>query len=206
MKISTLRPFLLLAALAGAAACADSTAPEAAPAPGPRRDLLGGLLMSVLQRTLPLAQDYSASASIGPAGGTLRIPAAGFTLAVPAGALSAPVTLRATALAGGNVAYRFEPHGLVFLKDPLITQDLSLTAVTSGVPGSSLAGGYFASDADLGNGYATISETRPASVNLLALRMSFTVHHFSGYAATTGRQGGYITSSGERRTPQAGSF
>jgi hypothetical protein len=207
MKITPIRSLLLLAAMAGGlAACADSTAPEVAPAGGPNRGLLGGLLVNVLQRVVPLSQNLSTSATIGTAGGTLQIPAAGFTLTVPAGAVSAPVTIQATALAGGNVAYSFEPHGLVFLKDPVVTQDLSLTSLVGGLLGADLGGGYFANDSDLKNGYATITEQRPATVNLLALRMSFTVHHFSGYVATSGKkQGGYITSSGDRLTPRGGS-
>jgi hypothetical protein len=194
-------PFLragLIAALV-VMGCSDATVPEASPPEATSRGLLSGLLqVDVLQRLRPLSRDYTASATIGSAGGTIRIPEAGFTIRFPAGAVSAPVTVRATALGGSNVAYRFEPHGLVFRAEPVITQDLSLTEVVQRLLLlRELEGGYYADDAALGNGTALISETRPATTSLLTMKMSFTIGHFSGYVASR-RPGGYISSSGTR--------
>lgn len=183
----------------GASGCGDAAAPTAPSATGPSAGLLSSVLqVSLLQRLLPLDQSYSATATIGTAGGTIRIREAGMTITFPAGAVSAPVNVRATALAGSNVAYTFEPHGLVFQKDPTITQDLGVTEVVRQLLSPPpLAGGYFTDESQISGSSATIVETRAATVNLLQLKMSFTIHHFSGYAATTGRSG-YISSTGER--------
>ena len=48
----------------------------------------------------------------------------------------------------------------------------------------------------LGSGYATISETRPATLDLLGLRTTFTIRHFSGYAVT--KKTGYMGMSNTR--------
>jgi hypothetical protein len=185
----------LFAALGG---CSDPVTPAASRAPDDASHaLVSGILMSVVQRTVPLTQSYAASATIGTAGGSIRIPQAGFTITFPAGAVSAPVTVRATALAGSNVAYRLEPHGLVFQREPVIAQDLSLTGVVGQLLTAGLAGGYVPDESTLAGGTAVVTETRPATVDLLRLRMTFTIRHFSAYAATR-RGGGYFGSSNTR--------
>jgi hypothetical protein len=200
MRHPALRALAAAALFAAVGGCSDPVATGAGRTPGdPANTLVGGILTSVVQRTLPLGQDYAASATIGTAGGTIRIPEAGFTITFPAGAVSAPVTVRATALAGSNVAYRFEPHGLVFQKEPVIAQDLSLTGVVSQLLSAQLQGGYFADESTLSGGTVVVNEQRPATLDLLRLRMTFTIRHFSGYAAT--QKGGYISSTGNRLTP-----
>ena len=200
MRTPVLRTVAVLAALCvSASSCSDSVTLDQRSAPPARDGLLSGvtsLLTSVLQRTVPLSRDYSASATIGSAGGTIRIPEAGFTLTVPSGALSTATTIRATALQGSSVAYRLEPHGLVFAKEPTITQDLSLTAAVSRLLDTGYQGGYFTDESTLPSGVVQVLETRPATFDLLRLRMSFTIKHFSGYAVT--RKGGYMSSSGNR--------
>ena len=181
--------------------CSDSVTLDQRSVPPAREGLLGGvtsLLTSVLQRTLPLSRDYTASATIGSAGGTIRIPEAGFTLTVPAGAVSTPTVIRATALKGSSVAYRLEPHGLVFGNDPTITQDLSLTGAVARLLDTVYHGGYFTDESTLSSGAVKVLETLSSSFDLLRLRMSFTIEHFSGYAVT--RRGGYMGSSGDRMT------
>lgn len=195
------RALPLLAALCIAVGgCAESVAPEAsaAAAPDAARTLVGQLLVDVLQRGGPLAREYSAGATIGEAGGTIRIPEAGFSITFPAGAVHEPVAIRATALAGPNVAYRFEPHGLVFDREPVITQDLGVVGSLTGLLGLQVEGGYFTDESLLAGGTAVVLETRPAQVDLLRRRMSFGIRHFSGYLASTGRRGGYISSTGNR--------
>jgi hypothetical protein len=184
----------LLIATGSCGSVTDATPPR--PPAAASDGLLSTLLLPVVQRLLPLSSDQSASAVIGTGGGTISIPKAGFSITFPAGAVSAPVTVTATAVAGSNVAYRFEPHGLVFQKQPVISQDLSLTNVAGQLLGLTLQGGYFASDSQLGAGYVTVTETRPATIDLLRLRMTFSIGHFSGYACT--RQGGYMGVSGDR--------
>jgi hypothetical protein len=199
MKNPALRALAAVALFAAIGGCSDPVSNAgAARTPADRADgLVGSLLVSVVQRTLPLGQNYTASATIGTAGGTIRIPQAGLTLTFPAGAVSAPVTVTATALAGSNVAYRFEPHGLVFLKEPTVAQDLSLTGVIGQLLSTQLEGGYFADESSLAGGTVTVSETRPATLDLLRLRTTFTIRHFSGYAVTK-KGGGYMSSSGNR--------
>lgn len=203
MKRSGFR-ILVLTAVLGAAVggCSDSVAPEAGGREA-RGALLGGLLeVNLLQRLVALDRSYSASATIGTAGGVIRIHEAGLTVTFPAGAVSQPVTIRATALPGRNVAYTFEPHGLVFQQRPVITQDLGVTEVVRRLLGPQLEGVYFADESQIAAGTATVQEALPATVDLLRMRMSFPISHFSGYAASTSRRGGgYITSSGTRIAP-----
>src|SRR4051794_37268543 len=112
MRAHALRVLAATALFAGVGGCSDPVTSSALRAPGDAAPgLLSGIVTSVVQRVVPLQQDYVASTTIGAAGGTLRIPEAGLTVTFPAGAVSAPVTVRATALAGSSVAYRFEPHG-----------------------------------------------------------------------------------------------
>jgi hypothetical protein len=193
------RTLVAAALFAAVGGCSDPVTPAASRAPDDASHaLVSGILMSVVQRTVPLTQNYAASATIGTAGGSIRIPQAGFTITFPAGAVSAPVTVRATALAGSNVAYRLEPHGLVFKKEPVIAQDMSLTSVVGQLLTAGLEGGYVPDESTLVGGTAVVTETRPATVDLLRLRTTFTIRHFSAYAVT--RRGGYMGSSGTRTT------
>jgi len=200
MKPHALRAVAATALFALVGGCSEPVASDAGRSPGPAsHGLLSGILTSVVQRTLPLKQNYVASATIGTAGGTIRIPEAGLTVTFPAGAVSAPVTVRVTALAGSNVAYRFEPHGLQFNKEPVVAQDLSLTGVVNQLLTAQLAGGYFPDESTLTGGTVVVTEERPATLDLLRLRMTFTIRHFSGYAATQ-KKSGYMGSSGNRTT------
>jgi hypothetical protein len=195
-------PALLAFLFIGSACTGDGPVDPAARAP--RSGLLSSLLqVNVLQRLLPLGQSYSASATIGSAGGSIRIPAAGVTVTFPAGAVSAPVNVRVTAPQGSNVAYTFEPHGLVFQKPVTVAQDLGLTQIVQNLlQAPSLEGAYFANDSQLDDGTAVVQEEIPATVELLRLRMSFPIRHFSGYAVASKKTGGYITSSGTRAPAQ----
>jgi hypothetical protein len=200
MRSKALRALTATALFAAVGGCSDPVTTSAGRAPtDPSYGLVTGILTSVVQRTLPLSQNYVASATIGTAGGTIRIPEAGFTITFPAGAVSAPVTVKATALAGSNVAYRLEPHGLVFNQQPVIAQDLSLTGVVSQLLMLQLAGGYVPDESTLQNGTAVVTETRPATLDLLRLRTTFTIGHFSAYAVTS-KKGGYMGASGNRTT------
>ncbi|HEX5726432.1 MAG TPA: hypothetical protein VFX98_13245 [Longimicrobiaceae bacterium] len=201
------RPLLAVACLLSFGCTESGVAPDAAPPreeAGANASLIGSLLgqpilVNVLQRLSPLPRSYSASAVVGQGGGTLSIPQAGFSITFPPGAIrGAPVTVRATALAGNNVAYRLEPHGLTFGTSPVITQELGVTQALLGLLNlGGLEGAYFPSDAALGKGTALVTELRPATMDLLRFRMRFDIRHFSGYAASS-RRGGYIAASGDR--------
>ena len=200
MRTHALRALAATALFAVVGGCSDPVASGAGRAPAdPSYGLLSGIVTSVVQRLVPLSRDYAASATIGTDGGTIRIPEAGLTVTFPSGAVSAPVTVRATALAGSSVAYRFEPHGLVFKKDVTVAQDLSLTGVVNQLLTAGIAGGYFPDESTLTGGTVVVTETRPATLDLLRLRTTFTIQHFSGYAVTQ-KKGGYLTSTGNRTT------
>jgi len=186
--------------------CIGSACTGAADAPvapvetrGPSHGLVGGLLqLPLLQRLVPLGQSYTATSTIGTAGGSIAIPRAGVTITFPAGAVAAPTSITVTALAGSNVAYEFEPHGLVFQNPPVITQELGLTQLANNLLlAPSLEGAYYASPAQLAGGSAVVQEEIPASVDLLRLRLTFPIRHFSGYAVTQ-KKGGFISSNGTR--------
>ena len=138
--------------------------------------------VTVLQRGVPLLQDVSASATIGPEGGTITIPSTGFRLDVPKNAVLTPTTITVTAVAGANVAYEFEPAGTVFNKRLIASQDLSLTTILPAITGTNFVGAYFRSrDELLSPGSALVHELEPTTVDLSTLTVRFTIGHFSGY-------------------------
>jgi hypothetical protein len=210
MSSRTIRPLALLAALI-AGACTDqpATEPSALVPTGPAVMELYDppLVVDVLQRSTPLPESYSASAVIGREGGTIAIPEAGFRIDFPANALKGkPTLITVTALAGNDVAYLFEPHGLVFHQNPMITQDLKATAAWQDPSiREDLEGAHFPDLTYLNpDGTARIKETRPTVIDVSGWKMKFNVHHFSGYLAA--RKGGYIGSSGDRIPTTASTY
>jgi hypothetical protein len=192
------RVFALL--MAAALAACDSTLPsgEIRTSPGPQLDIYDPAIeVEVLQRTTPLDRSYTASAVISRSGGTIAIPEAGVSITFPSNAVKGqPTLITVTALAGSNVAYEFQPHGLNFHNAPMITQDLRGTEVFQNPSlRSVLEGAYYPDSSYLGNGTAKIKETRPTVVDVNGWKMKFNVQHFSGYLAAAGR-GGFISSSG----------
>ena len=190
-------PALLMATVL--AAC-DATQPasEIRTGQGPQLDLYDPpIQVEVLQRTTPLEREYTASAVIGRDGGTISIPQAGFSISFPTNAVRGqPALVSVTAVAGENVAYLFEPHGLVFQNAPVITQDLRGTQVFQNpAMRATLEGGYFPDATYLAGRTARIRETRPTVVDVNGWKMKFHVQHFSGYLASS-RRSGYISSSG----------
>jgi len=169
------------------AGCARDAAtplePTAAAPPKPNSALFGLLPVRGVTRAVPLAKDISVSAVIGKNGGTIAIPEAGLTLVVPAGAVQSNTTFRATAIAGKMVAYEFEPHGTTFAVPLQFTQDLRKTSLVGALTAPLMDGAYFTDRGKLYDapGIALVSELKPAVVNLLKLRVSFPIDHFSGY-------------------------
>jgi len=194
-------------------ACSDTspTAPSAITTKGPvaEQALLGGLvgaltntltnlLVPPVKRLTPLANDVSWSFTVGPAGGVSRRDDVGLLIAVPLGALSSTKTITVTALKGSPVAYKFEPHGLVFNKKVVLTQDLrgtsaggllsGLTSLIGGLLGSSLQGAYFSTDRlEMSGDLAKVNELIPALLSTLTNTASFGIQHFSGYILASGR-------------------
>jgi hypothetical protein len=86
--------------------------------------------------------EQTASAVIGPDGGTLSLPGSDFTMNIPSGALSAPTTITVVAKSGSHVAYEMLPHGLQFLKPVTATQGLQNTATYGTDAGSAVRTAY----------------------------------------------------------------
>ena len=191
-----LRPFFTVLAVASslglAVSCSSDspTTPPPAAAPtqpgGANRTLLdSAITILALQRTTPLATDEVVQKRIGIFGGTLVLPNAGLTIVVPALAVTSPVTITAKALAGSNVAYEFEPHGLQFLALVVMTQDLSITEARTGgtIDPLLLYLGYFPNSSNI----TSVTELLSLQVNLPLQISTGLIWHFSGYALGTGR-------------------
>jgi hypothetical protein len=86
--------------------------------------------------------EQSASAVIGPDGGTLSLPGSDFTMNIPSGALSAPTTITVVSKSGPHVAYEMLPHGLQFLKPVTAIQGLQNTATYGTDDGNAIRTAY----------------------------------------------------------------
>jgi len=92
--------------------------------------------------------EQSASAVIGPDGGTLSLPGSDFTMNIPSRALSAPTTITVVAKGGPYVAYEMLPHGLQFLKPVTAVQGLQNTATYGTDAGNAIRTGYLPEGSD----------------------------------------------------------
>jgi hypothetical protein len=170
--------------LAGCARDAVSPVEPTASVPSnPNSALLGLLPVRGVTRNTALSSDISVSAVIGKAGGTITIPDAGLTLVVPPGAVSSNTKFTATAIAGRMVAYEFEPHGTKFAVPLQFTQDLRKVSLLNTLTAPLMNGAYFTDRDKISQtlGIGLVSEVLPATVDLLKLRASFPIKHFSGY-------------------------
>lgn len=187
-----------VAALLATSSCADTTGISGPRQAGQQSTLLGGsvdetvstvetILVAPVHRKVALAQPVSWSFTVGSAGATSSNPATGLTIEIPSGALSRPVTIKVTALAGTAVAYRFEPHGLQFAQDVQLKQKTSLLDL--GLVSSLLfQGAHFPGDEpEYIDGLAVVTETVAAQLNLLSGTLSFPIRHFSGWIIASGR-------------------
>ena len=176
------------AALLLVASCDRSVTAPASASAGATRSLLP-TTVNVVNRDQPLPTSQTTSAVIGALGGRLALPGAGLTVVVPAFALTASTRITVTAVAGRQVAYEFEPHGIRFLVPLQVTQSLAGTsAMNGGLLPKPLVAGYFAnlSDLDPLAGTGLVSEIIGTSVSLLTKTVTFPVWHFSGYLVATG--------------------
>lgn len=180
-----------ITAMAISGCAADATAPmapTAAPS-GASQSLLGLLrqpvTVSPLLRNTALATDISASTVVGVLGGNVSIPSAGLNIVIPPLAVAAGTKITVRALAGSNVAYEFEPHGIRFGVPLVATQSLRGTQAESGglINPLSLFAGYFPDQ----NAPTSISELLNLNVSLLNQTSVFSIWHFSGYIIATGR-------------------
>src|SRR5262245_39080654 len=192
MRLRPLFTVLAVASSLGLAVSCSNDSPTTPPAATPRqvgganRTLLGSPITIIpLHRTTPLATNEVVSKRIGLLGGTLVLPNAGLTIVVPALAVTSPVTITATALAGSNVAYEMQPHGLKFLAPVVATQDLSITEARTGgtINPLLLYLGYFPNSANI----TSITELLSLQLNLPLQTSTGLIWHFSGYIWATGR-------------------
>src|SRR6185295_15262775 len=76
--------------------------------------------------------------------GHIQIQDAGLRLDFPAGAVRVPTRISVTALGGRNVAYAFEPHGIVFNSPVTLRQSLRNTSAWKDAAlAAQLQGSYF---------------------------------------------------------------
>lgn len=143
--------------------------------------------VTVATRLVPLEQELSASAVIGPAGGTLQLPEAGLRVTVPRNAVATDVTFTVKALPGAMLAYEFGPHGTVFRTPLRVEQDIKEVLLPAD---ESVVAGYFPEQDDLlvDEVVGTINEKLPAQLDVAGSKVRFDVSHFSGYLIATGKQ------------------
>ena len=181
---------LAVATLVVAASCDRGVTAPAPTSESANKLLLGTpTTVTVVQRNTPLASPLTASAVIGILGGQISIPGAGLKVVVPALAVTAPTRITVTAVAGSQVAYEFQPHGLRFLTPLLVTQNLVGTnAYSGGLFPKPLVAGYFQSLADLDplSNTGLVSELLGVALNLSTKSATFSVFHFSGYLIASG--------------------
>lgn len=195
MRLS-LRSVLVAVVALGLASCSDSPSAPANstvtswPAPGESLNSAQPLLSNALTRRKALAADVVFTARVDSAGGTFKVPGAGLVVMVPAGAVAAPMTITATAVAGRAVAFEFEPHGTTFAKPLRLTLDLHGTN-WGGLPLVDFRAVYFAERSQIDPVQAVIgvNEVLPVAIDTLRQEVTFDVYHFSGYGVSTGRRG-----------------
>jgi hypothetical protein len=193
MRSTALRLTGFVTAILFAAGCGESasvTSPSgAASGSSAMRTILSSpTTVQVVTRNTPLSQSVSTSATIGAFGGSLTVPGTGLHVVVPPFAVTSPTLFTVTAVAGSQVAYEFEPHGIHFLVPLVATQSLvGTSAYSSGLLPNTIVAGYFASVSDLDpqNGTALVSELLSTSLSLLNHSATFSIFHFSGYLVAT---------------------
>ena len=188
MRTASLRLIGLVVASVFAAACGENSGITSPPPAAAMRSILSSPeTVQVVTRDTPLGAPVSASAVFGAFGGTLVVPGTGLKVVVPPLAILSPTRITVTAVAGSQVAYEFEPHGIQFVTPLVVTQNLSGTSAYNAGLLQPVNAGYFAnlSDLDPLNGTGLVSELLGTSLNLLTHSATFSVFHFSGYLIAT---------------------
>ena len=171
--------------------------PTAAVPNGGEVGQLNSVLASPMKRTTPLAAPVTWSFVVGTEGTVSSNSGVGLMISVPAGAVAGPTTITVTALAGSDLAYAFEPHGLRFARPVTLTQ--SLNGVETGLLSQLIASGaHFAgATPQYVDGLAIVNETVAASVDLLSASVAFPIGHFSGWIVASGRSEGDSSGTSE---------
>ena len=130
--------------------------------------LIGGLTQGLL--SCNVTRSYSASQTIGSAGGVLKV--GPHTLVVPKGALTANTLISASAPSGHTVQVHFEPSGLRFATP---------TALTMSYQDCGLVQGLLVKIVYV-DSHSSILEVLTSLPNLLSRTVTAPVNHFSNYA------------------------
>src|SRR5207244_11721430 len=110
MNVTRLRRAALVIAAAALLGCGES--PLGPVPPPPQASLIGSLLQATGLLGCTPMPTATATQTVGPAGGVIRI--GPHALSIPAGALNTPVTITATAPSDHVNRVRFQPERLVF--------------------------------------------------------------------------------------------
>jgi hypothetical protein len=141
----------------------------------------GGRRVTVIKWTKPLKADVTGSASIGSAGGVIKLSSLNVTFTVPRGALTRTTTVTLTVKAGKYVVFAGGPSGTQFATPATLT--MSLAKTTAGGKAAlrgTLLGGYIDSPTQIGSDdTVTDSEDNAAVTNALMTTASWPVPHFS---------------------------
>jgi hypothetical protein len=191
MKPRAKRWMLSLTIACALQACVDQATTEPGVG-GPTRSTLSSTqadVVRLLKRTDRLGEALTATEVIGPKGGRIQIPGAGLRIDFPRGAVRHATRITVTAMRGGNVAYRFEPHGIEFEQPVAIRQSLhNTTAWGDAAFAAELQGSYFERLlVDETESFARSLERRPGRVKGAGRFLEFSIEHFSGYMVSTGK-------------------
>jgi hypothetical protein len=172
-SIRILLSTLLVGAAALSISCGNPSPTEVSSAApdAPRADLLGSLLnLSGLVGCTPLPYD-SVTATIGPAGGTIRV--GPHQLRIPPGALDGTVTITAVVPSARYNLVRFQPQGLEFDRSAVLAMSYANCGLLNRLLPSHIA---YTNDA------LQILELIPGIDLLLEAKVAAPIHHFSNYA------------------------
>lgn len=137
-----------------------------------------------LKRTRPV-YDETKTQRIGPKGGTIELKESGLKITVPEGALFFPIDITVSRVDNDDIAYEFQPHGLIFMRPLTFSQDLKDTEFDGIKSLGSLQGAYFKDVSQFSRFGAWINELM--QVRLKGNRVEMDIWHFSGYMMSTGR-------------------
>ena len=169
MNVTRLRRAALVIAVAALLGCGE---PPLGPVPPPpQASLIGSLLQATGLLGCTPMPTATATQTVGPAGGVIRI--GPHALSIPAGALTAPVTITATAPSDKVNRVQFQPEGLVFQRSAALTMSYANCNLLGTILPKRIA---YTSDA-----LAILSYVLSVD-NLFAKNVTGKLNHFSNYA------------------------
>lgn len=137
----------------------------------------------------------TASAKIGPKGGTVDLAKCDVSITFPAGALATTTLITITSTSGSYVSYDIQPHGLIFPVPVTVTQKLRYTAAVTnplvaatllgvyvgGIPLISLDGSFLATELLVSRTYYKLD-----GLKLVPEKQTWLLNHLSRYMLASG--------------------